>query len=90
MESWLWGYGLLRHSHDDIVAMACEHVDALDVLLAGKQFTLGNELTLVDCSVFSAVHGLLHMPVDHAGLQEYAKSKPNLVAYEKRVAALVL
>ena len=45
MEAWLWGYGLMRHSHDDIVLMVREHVDALDVLLKGKRYVLGEQLT---------------------------------------------
>ncbi|EDQ90610.1 uncharacterized protein MONBRDRAFT_24178 [Monosiga brevicollis MX1] len=90
MARWLWGYGLLRYSHEDIAEMAIEHIDAAEAMLRNRTYVHGETPSISDCWLFPAVNGFLHVRFDSLGVRQHLiDACPNLMHYHNNLAKLL-
>ena len=75
--------GLGRHTREEQLAFAREDIDAIAAQLGDKPFFLGDEPRSIDATVYPAVAGLVDCTLG-SPLNDHAKTKPNLVAYNQR------
>jgi glutathione S-transferase len=85
-----WGYGLMRHSPEDQLYLACRAVRSLSTLLGDKAFFLGDFPAECDCSAFGALECCLDDSRWPNALTDYVRKEcPNLVEYVARVRKMV-
>jgi glutathione S-transferase len=79
----LYERGMLRHTREEIIAFGKVDLDAVAAWLDGRQWAIGNEPTLTDCSLF----GLL-APSIYSGIptpcMTYARTLTPIVAFIER------
>lgn len=79
-----WEQGIGRFPQDQVVAMGQDGLRTLAVLLGQQEFMFGDQPSTVDASVFGHLHALLKHPFP-GPLQDFALSRPELVAYHDRI-----
>jgi glutathione S-transferase len=82
----LYGQGIGRHSHDEIMAMGKADIDAMVQILGDKPYLLGDEPTSIDAIGYGFVAQLMYTPFTDE-LITYAKTRKTLVAYTDRIRA---
>lgn len=80
----LHGHGIGRHTRDEIYQLGINDLKTITTILSDKPFILGSEPTSIDATVYAFLANILTTP-ESSPLQDYAKSKPNLVAYCQRM-----
>jgi glutathione S-transferase len=76
------GYG--RHSMSEMRRMADDDLTALARFLDGKQYALGDRLSMYDATVLAFIENVLSVNVPST-LKEKARTLPSLVAYADRL-----
>jgi glutathione S-transferase len=76
--------GIAKLPTEAIYRAGAEDLDALSTMLGDKTYLLGDALTSYDATVYAHLTIVLCFPVK-TPLEEYAKSKANLVPYCKRI-----
>jgi glutathione S-transferase len=76
--------GTGRHSYAEATRMAIADYDAIAEVLGDRPFLLGDRPRTVDATVFAFLEAALGYPIE-SDLKKHAQSKPNLVAYRKRI-----
>jgi glutathione S-transferase len=84
----LHGQGLARHSDEEIFAFGKEVLDALDARIGDGPFFFGDAIHSIDAALYPQIVNITDAPY-HTGFNEYARSKPRLIAYAKRCDARV-
>jgi glutathione S-transferase len=86
VESLLWHQGLLRCTHDEIVAAAIEDWRAVLAFMSDGPFFFGDEPTGIDAIVFGTLAPTVLTPID-TPIQSYLRSQPKALAYAERMRA---
>lgn len=79
--------GIARHTREEIIAIACADLDALNAMIGDKPFVFGQQPSTADLVILSVVGNLLTMPFDHE-VATHARSLALLVAHSERVKQL--
>ena len=80
----LFERGIARHTQAEVEALGRADLDAVDAWLEGREWTVADHPTTVDCSLF----GLLAVPVRSPSptpCYTYARSLPNIVRFVDQV-----
>jgi glutathione S-transferase len=80
----LYGQGLGRHSHEEVVALGRRSVAALAALLGNKAYLMGPAPSAVDATAFAMIAALL-APLFTSELRLYAEGLGNLTRYRDRM-----
>ena len=82
----LWAQGTGRHTPEQVEHLGNTCLDAVDVILGGGQqeFLFGGEPSSYDATLFAFLSAVLEIDLD-SPLQTYARSKPGLVDYVRRI-----
>ena len=80
-------HGIARHRADTILAICHDDLDAIAVQLGDKPFYLGDKPTLIDCTVFGFLEGIVRDP-STSRLKGIAKSYANIENYCERMGNL--
>jgi glutathione S-transferase len=83
----LHGQGLGRHPRSRIAEFAIRDIEALSAILGDKPFLTGDRPCAADASMFGIVTAILIPPLASPARDALA-AKPNLVAYQARIAGL--
>jgi glutathione S-transferase len=81
----LWGQGVGRHQHADVLRLGQDDLDALAGVLGEREYLLGDRPSAVDASAAAFLSVLMRPPLE-LELADHARSHANLVAYEGRMA----
>ena len=82
----LYGQGVGRHSHEEIMALGNADLDALSQILGDKPYLLGAEPTSIDATGYGFLAQVMYTPFEDEVMQ-HAKTLKNLVAYADRMKA---
>lgn len=82
----LWTQGILRHSHEDIVASALRDWRAVLKLMGDGPFFFGDEPTGVDAIVFGTLASSVLTPIE-SPIRDFLRAQPGCVAYAERMLA---
>jgi glutathione S-transferase len=80
----LYGHGLGRHGQEELEYFAEKDLEALDVLLGGKPYMMGERICSVDATVYGALSSI-YCPDFETPLKAIALDHPNLAAYSDRI-----
>ncbi|XP_076813696.1 failed axon connections homolog [Clavelina lepadiformis] len=81
----LHGHGIGRHSDEEILQIGKRDLTALSNFLADKDFFMGSEPTLLDCTSFGLLEQIIEC-LPGSEYEQFIKEKlPNLVAYTERM-----
>lgn len=80
----LWGHGMGRHSHVEIVQLGGMALKALAGVLGDNRYLMGDNACGADATAFSFVAANL-CPLFDSELRKHAQSHANLVAYNERM-----
>ncbi|KAL4229663.1 hypothetical protein ACF0H5_010051 [Mactra antiquata] len=58
-----YGHGIGRHSTDEIQKIGCDDVQAISHYLGDKPYMMGDQPTLVDCSIFGVLSQVVYVPM---------------------------
>ena len=83
-EKQLLAQGMGRHSPKEVAEIGMRDVSALAVLLGDQPYFFGQQMTLLDITVFSVMANLIVPPFENA-LVRHARAQANLVAHCQRV-----
>lgn len=78
------GQGVGRHTREEVVHLLKEDLAAYSMALGDKPFFLGDMPATVDATMYAFLLSVLQVPWD-AEDKAFARSLPNLVAYEERM-----
>jgi glutathione S-transferase len=82
----LWQQGILRHSHEEIIASAVRDWRAVLTVMCDGPFFFGDEPTGVDAIVFGALATSVLTPIE-SPIRDFLRSQPACVAYAERLRA---
>lgn len=82
----LMQHGIGRHSAQEVAAAGVRDISALSAMLGDDDFFFGDEMTLIDLTVYSVVANLVVPPFTHP-LAVHARGQANLMRHMKRVRA---
>jgi glutathione S-transferase len=82
----LWQQGILRHSHEEIIASAVRDWRAVLTVMCDGPFFFGDEPTGVDAIVFGALATSVLTPIE-SPIRDFLRSQPACVAYAERMRA---
>lgn len=82
----LWDRGLLRHSHDEIVADAIRDWKAVLAAMSDGQFFFGAQPSTIDAVVFGVLATSILTPIE-SPIRDFLRAQPRLVDYAERVRA---
>jgi glutathione S-transferase len=80
----LWGHGMGRHSHEEIVQLGAMALKALADVMGSNRYLMGNSPCGADATAFSFVAANL-CPLFESELCTHVHSHANLVAYNQRM-----
>ena len=80
----LRGQGILRHNRDEIYALGCADLDALDALLGHRPFFLADQPCTADVSAYAFLANILKPPFENP-LKARAAALPALAAFTARM-----
>lgn len=80
----LWHQGLLRCSHDEIVAAAIDDWRAVLAFMSDGPFFFGERATSIDATVFGTLAPTVLTPID-TPIRAFLRSQPKAVAYAERM-----
>ena len=81
----LRGHGIGRHKRDEILSIAHRDLCAVSDILSDKPYVMGDEPTLVDCTVFGSVAQFLWQDVDSPQHKVLTHELKNLVTFCERM-----
>jgi glutathione S-transferase len=82
----LWYQGLLRGSHEEIVAKAIDDWRAVLSFMSEGPFFFGDQLTSTDAIVFGTLAPTVLTPID-TPIRTFLRSQPKALAYAERIRA---
>jgi glutathione S-transferase len=82
----LWHQGLLRGSHEEIVAKAIEDWRAVLAFMSEGPFFFGDQVTSTDAIVFGTLAPTVLTPIE-TPIRTFLRSQPKAVAYAERIRA---
>lgn len=82
----LWYQGLLRGSHDEIVAQAIDDWRAVLAVMSDGPFFFGEQVTSIDATVFGTLAPTVLTPIE-TPIRTFLRSQPKAIAYAERVRA---
>lgn len=82
----LFERGIARHTPEDVARMGNADLDALDALLTGRDWAVGDAPSLTDCSLFGLLAPAMWSPAPTPCFT-HARELPALAAYTERVRA---
>lgn len=80
----LHDYGISRHNAEEVFEIGKNSIDVIEAILGKNDFTLGKEPVGEDATIFAILSGLAS-DFFQSSLGEYIRSRPNLMAYIKRM-----
>jgi glutathione S-transferase len=80
----LWSQGILRCSHDEIVAAAMADWRAVLTFMSDGPYFFGDGATSVDAVVFGTLAPTILTPIE-TPIRELLRAQPKLLAYAKRM-----
>jgi glutathione S-transferase len=80
----LKGQGISKHSNDEILQFASNGLKAISDLLGDQPYMMGDKISTLDLTVFSALCALLKTPLD-SPIKTAALQHRNLVDYADRL-----
>jgi glutathione S-transferase len=80
----LWSQGLLRCSHDEIVAAALADWRAALTFMSDGPYFFGDRATSVDAMVFGTLAPTILTPIE-TPIREHLRAQPKVLAYAKRM-----
>jgi glutathione S-transferase len=83
----LYGMGVTRHAHDDIIELGDRSLLALSEILADQRYLIGERPTGVDATAFAMLAAVM-TPFFNSPLRDRAVEYVNLVGYVERMMAL--
>lgn len=86
VKSLLWYQGLLRGSHDEIVAKAIDDWRAVLAFMSEGPFFFGDQVTSTDAIVFGTLAPTVLTPID-TPVREFLRSQPKALTYAERLRA---
>lgn len=84
----LHGQGLARHSNEEIFTFGRDVIDALDARIGDGPFFFGDDIRSVDAALYPQIVNIVDAPY-HTAFNQYARTKPRLVAYAERCDARI-
>jgi len=78
------GAGLGRLTHEQIITLCQQDIDALADFLGDKTFFMGEQPSSIDACVHAILVGLMNVPIE-SEIKTHALSKTNLTAYCQRM-----
>jgi glutathione S-transferase len=84
IETVLWGQGILRHSHEDIIESALRDWRAVLAVMSNGPFFFGDEPSGVDAIVFGTLATTVLTPIE-SPIRDFLRSQPACVAYADRM-----
>lgn len=82
----LWDRGLLRHTHDEIVADAIRDWKAVLAAMSDGPFFFGAQPSTIDAVVFGVLATSILTPIE-SPIRDFLRAQPRLVDYAERVRA---
>jgi glutathione S-transferase len=86
VKSLLWYQGLLRGSHDEILAKALDDWRAVLAFMSEGPFFFGDQATSTDAVVFGTLAPTVLTPID-TPIRAFLLSQPKVLAYAERLRA---
>lgn len=80
----LWNQGVLRGTHEEIVAAAISDWRAVLTFMSDGPFFFGDQATSVDAIVFGTLAPTILTPIE-TPIREFLRSQPKVVAYATRM-----
>jgi len=80
----LQGHGLGRHDQEEIYALGISDIQALGHVMGDKPFVMGDEVSLVDASVYAFLANIM-VPSVNSPLKDEVEKKPAFKAYVDRM-----
>ncbi len=80
----LYGHGLGRHTQEEVYRIGLQDLAAVSDYLGDKPFFMGDQLTLVDATVYSHVSNIIEVPMEFV-VKDFGLSRDNLVRYCQRM-----
>jgi glutathione S-transferase len=74
------------HSRDEVIAMACQNIDALPIFLGDKPFIMGDRACSLDATAYAFLASLLWVPMSNP-VKTHAEQHPQLARYCQRMKA---
>jgi glutathione S-transferase len=82
----LWYQGILRGSHDEIVAKAIDDWRAVLAFMSERPFFFGDAVTSTDAIVFGTLAPTVLTPIE-TPIRAFLRSQPKAIAYAERLRA---
>jgi glutathione S-transferase len=82
----IWGHGMGRHSHDEIIELGRVDLTAIANQLGSKAYFIGEQPSSIDAAVYAYLANLLWAPFE-SPLLGHASSHPQLERYCQRMKA---
>jgi len=83
--SYLYGQGIGRHSHDEIMMIARQDIQALSDYLGDKNYFFGKDsLTFIDLCLHSYIINMVEAPIEN-DLKKIIMEKDNLISHARRI-----
>jgi glutathione S-transferase len=80
----LWSQGLLRGSHDEIVAAAIADWRAVLTFMSDGPYFFGDRSSSVDAVVFGTLAPTILTPIE-TPIREFLSTQPKVLAYARRI-----
>jgi glutathione S-transferase len=80
----LWQQGILRCTHEEIIAAAIADWRAVLTFMSDGPFFFGDEATSVDATVFGTLAPTILTPIE-TPIQDFLRSQPAVLAYATQV-----
>lgn len=81
----LWEQGIGRLPHVQVQKRAWRNLQALSVYLGDKRYLFGDEMTIVDCTVFGQMANIVYNYRRSPYYSMLTEEFPNLLAFTKRI-----
>jgi glutathione S-transferase len=80
----LHGQGIGRHTQEEAYRIGIADVTAVSDYLGNKPFFMGEQVTLVDATVYAQLSNLMEVPIEST-VKDFGLSRDNLVRYCQRM-----
>jgi glutathione S-transferase len=80
------GHGIGRHTQEEVYRLGVEDFTAVADYLGDKPYLMGSEPTTVDATAYGFLINVIDVPI-LSPVRDYCRSRPNLIAYCRRMGA---